>query len=85
MLFAGPDCTRSRRECTNARMTPRVPDRATGFCHLSKGGAQWEPNRWNWVMSSAALHVTEAVHSEMTYILVTLNILQKQFHVRRRS
>lgn len=21
MLFAGPDCTRSRRECTNVRMT----------------------------------------------------------------
>lgn len=81
MLFAGPDCTRSRRERTNVRMIPRVPDRAT----VKRGRAQWERNRWNWVMSSAALHVTEAVHSEMTYILVTLNILQKQFHVRRRS
>lgn len=46
---------------------------------------QWERKRESWVMRSAALHITGAVHSEMTYILVTPNILQKQFHVRRRS
>lgn len=45
---------------------------------------QWGRNRQSCIESSAAFYITRLVYSEMTYILVTLNILQKQFHVRCR-